>query len=122
MTGRFEPDELRGVDQGASAASSSDLAEAFAAAREIERQVAADDVHPSVGFVDSVMARIVAEPRPQPAIAAGAAVRRGRFRAAIRALADTWEVATSGGRPFAVRAQARRSCSWLSSRLRRWAG
>jgi hypothetical protein len=83
-----------------------EIAEALSTARELDASLAAADVHPSTTFADRVMESIAAEPLPQPAIAAGLAVRRGRVGALVGALADTWRVALSGGRPFAVRAQA----------------
>ncbi|MGZ8528926.1 MAG: hypothetical protein ACXWWR_09020, partial [Candidatus Limnocylindrales bacterium] len=63
-------------------------------------------VHPSSGFADRVMAAVVAQPRPQPAAAAGMALRRGRFGAMLAALADSWRITFSGDHPLAVRAQA----------------
>lgn len=83
-----------------------EIAEALTIARELDASLAAAGVHPSTTFADRVMESIAAEPLPQPAIAAGLAVRRGRVGALVGALADTWRVALSGGRPFAVRAQA----------------
>ena len=62
------------------------------AARTLESQLAARDVHPSAEFADRVMAAVAAEPRPQPAVAAGLATRRGRLRSMSAALADSWRV------------------------------
>jgi hypothetical protein len=100
----FHPNELTGTD--GYEPTPAELAEALATARSVESHLSASDVHPSVGFVDRVMTAIVEEPRPQPATAAGQAMRRGRIRAMVAALADSWRVAFSGGRPLAVRAQA----------------
>ena len=104
MTRPFHPSELSGADGGDP--TSAELGEAHATARAIESQLAAADVHPSTGFADRVMAAIAEEPQPQPAVAAGLALRRGRIGMLFGALADSWRVAFSGGRPLAVRAQA----------------
>lgn len=104
MSRSFHPGELAGAEGGDP--TTTELAEALATAREIEAQLGATDVHPSAGFVDRVMGAVATEARPQPAIAAGMAVRRGRLGAAAAALADSWRVAFTGGRPLAVRAQA----------------
>ena len=104
MTRPFHPAELTGLD--GSAPPQGELAELAPVARRIEAAFGARDVHPSVGFVDRVMSAVASEPVPQPAIAAGLAVRGRRPRALVRSLGDMWRVATTGGRPFAVRAQA----------------
>lgn len=104
MSRPFHPSELSGADGGEP--TSAELGEAQLAARALESQLAAADVHPSADFVDRVMRAVVDEPRPQPAVAAGLAMRRGRFGSMVAALADSWRVAFSGGRPVAVRAQA----------------
>ncbi len=104
MSRPFHPSELSGP--GVAPATSAELAETVATARLLEAQLAAGDVHPTAGFADRVMDAIAEEPRPQPAIAAGLAMRRGRFGTMVAALADSWRVAFSGGRPLAVRAQA----------------
>ena len=103
MTGPFHPRELSGADDDLTVGQ---LAETQATARDLEANLSAADVHPSTAFVDRVMATIASEPLPQPAIAAGSALRGGRLGAMTAALADSWRVAFSGGRPFAVRAQA----------------
>ena len=107
MTRRFRPDELRG-DEGArgGSPSSAELAEALAAARELEALAAAGDVRPSAEFIERVMAVLAGEPLPAPAVAAGRAARAGRLGPALGAFMDLWRVAWSGGRPLAVRAQA----------------
>jgi hypothetical protein len=104
MTRPFHPSELSGAD--GDEPTSAELGEVLATARAIETQLAAADVHPSTGFPDRVMAAVALEPKPQPAVAAGLALRRGRVGALFAALADSWRVAFSGGRPLAVRAQA----------------
>ena len=104
MSRPFHPSELSGP--GAPPASTAELADVEATARLLEAQLAARDVHPSAGFADRVMDAVAGEPRPQPAIAAGRAMRRGRIGAMVAALADSWRVAFGGGRPLAVRAQA----------------
>jgi hypothetical protein len=100
----LRPADLAGADGLEPAAP--EIAEALSTARELDASLAAADVHPSATFADRVMEAIVAEPLPHPAIAVGLAARRGRIGALVGALADTWRVAMSGGRPFAVRAQA----------------
>jgi hypothetical protein len=104
MSRPFHPSELSGAAGGNPG--SGDLAEALATARELEGHLQASDVHPSAGFVDGVMHAIGEEARPQPAVAAGLAMRQGRLRAMAGALGDSWRVAFTGGRPLAVRAQA----------------
>jgi hypothetical protein len=104
MTRPFHPSELSGADGGEP--TSAELGEVLATARAIETQLGAADVHPSTGFADRVMAAVALEPKPQPAVAAGLALRRGRIGTLFAALADSWRVAFSGGRPLAVRAQA----------------
>lgn len=104
MSRQFHPNELTGAD--AVQQTTAELAEALAMARELESRLAATDVHPSSGFADRVMAAVVAQPRPQPALAAAVALRRGRIGEMLAALADNWRVTFSGHHPPAVRAQA----------------
>lgn len=104
MSRPFHPSELSDAD--GSGPTTAELAEALAVARDLEANLAAGDIHPSGAFVDRVMDAVALEPLPQPAIAAGTALRGGRLGAMAAALADSWRVAFSGGRPFAVRAQA----------------
>ena len=104
MSRPFHPSELSGADGGEP--TSAELGEALRAARTLEIP-ARRPGRPSVGRVRrSRHGGVAAEPRPQPAIAAGLAMRRGRLRSMTAALADSWRVAFSGGRPVAVRAQA----------------
>jgi uncharacterized membrane protein YgcG len=104
MSHPFHPSELSGAvgDQP----SSDELGETLAIARALETQLATGGVHASTDFVDRVMSAVAAEPRPQPAMAAGLAMRGGRIGSLAAALGDSWRVAFSGGRPLAVRAQA----------------
>lgn len=104
MSPRFHPSELSGSDAGEP--TTAELGEALATARALETQLVAGDIHPSMDFVDRVMTAVATEPRPQPAIAAGLAMRGGRIGSMVAALGDSWRVAFSGGRPLAVRAQA----------------
>lgn len=104
MSPSFHPSELTGAD--AVQPTTAELAETLSIARELESRLAAADVHPSSGFADRVMAVVVAQPRPQPAMAAGLALRRGRIGAMLSALADSWRIMFSGQHPIAVRAQA----------------
>ena len=62
---------------------------------------------PTVGFEDRVMAAIAAEPAPRLLVRPGRAVRGGlRAARSSRPSATPGGVATGGGRPLAVRAQA----------------
>jgi hypothetical protein len=74
--------------------------------RELEELGDVHGIRPSAGFADRVMAAIVDEPAPQPAVMLGLALRRRRLGAALAAIGDSWRVAFGGPRPFAVRAQA----------------
>jgi hypothetical protein len=104
MTNLFHPSELTGAD--AVEPTTADLAESLSIARELESRLAATDVHPSGGFIDRVMSAVVVLPLPQPALAAGVALRGGRLGAMLAALADNWRITFSGAHPFPVRAQA----------------
>jgi hypothetical protein len=103
-TRRFNPDELiGGADQPPTEA---ELADAFAAARVLEGYASADHVAPTEGFEDRVMAAIATEPAPRVVIRPASGVRGGRAAAFLAAVRDAWAIATRGGRPVAVRAQA----------------
>lgn len=104
MTGPFNQGEIAGADDPKG--TPAEQAAALAVARELEQLAAAGDVRPTEGFADRAWAAIAVEPLPKPATAAGLAARRGSLRGVLAALADTWRVAFSPGRPFAVRAQA----------------
>ena len=104
MSRPFQPGDLTGLD--GVEPTGAELADVASIARQVEGLAASEGVHPSVAFVESVMGAVAVEPLPQPAIAAGIAARRGHFGAMLAALADSWRVATSRDRPFAVRAQA----------------
>ncbi len=97
---RFRPGELAG------GTSAGDDARILATARELEWLAAADDVGPSAGFADRVMAAVAAEPTPRPVAAAATAARRGAPLGVLAAFRDAWRVAWTGGRPLAVRAPA----------------
>ena len=97
---RFRSDEL-GED-----ATAGEQAQIMATARELEWLAAADDVAPTTGFADRVMAAVAAEPTPRPVSAAASAARRGAFLGVLTALGDLWRVAWTGGRPLSARAPA----------------
>ena len=97
---RFRPDELDGD------ATAGEQAEVMATARELEWLAATDDIAPSAGFADRVMVAVAAEPTPRPVRAAASAARRGALFGVLAAFGDVWRVATTGGRPLAVRAPA----------------
>ena len=107
MTGpirRFDPSELAGG--GDPEPSTAELADALAVARELESLTAEPGIRPTAGFEDRVMAAIAAEPAPRLVIRPGSAVRGGRAGALLLAIRDSWGIATTGGRPMAMRAQA----------------
>jgi hypothetical protein len=97
---RFRPSE---IDSDLPAG---EQAEAMAPARELEWLAATDDVAPSAGFTDRVMAAVAAEPTPRPVSAAASATRRGALGGVLAAFVDLWRVAWTGGRPLAARAPA----------------
>jgi hypothetical protein len=101
---RFDAYELMGGEGPEPTAA--ELAEALLAARSLEAHASADLVQPSSGFEDRVMAAIATEPAPRAIIVAGSAVRGGRPAAFIMTLRNAWAIATRGGQPIAVRAQA----------------
>jgi uncharacterized membrane protein YgcG len=102
---RFDPAELRGP--GEPDPSQAEQAEALRAARDLEAVAGlADRIGPTEGFEDRVMAAIAAEPAPRVVLRPAASVRGGRLAALLLAIRESWAVATSGGRPLAVRAQA----------------
>jgi hypothetical protein len=104
---RFDPSELRtSGEPGGSQPSDVELAESLAVARELEALSIADGIRPTEGFEDRVMAAIATEPAPRLVILPSSAVRGGRAGVFLVAIRDAWGVATSGGRPMAVRAQA----------------
>lgn len=99
---RFGRDELIERDERTG---SSELEDATQMGRRIEASVA-PSVRPSADFADRVMAAVAREPLPAPAVAAGAALRRGRLAAVAGAIADGWRVLVGGGYPLAARVQA----------------
>ena len=99
----FRPSELGGSPELIDGAAA--RAELLMTARELERLAASGDVLPGPDFADRVVAAIAREPLPRPTIAAGAAIRGGRGRDLVAAIADSWRIAWSGNRPLAVRTQ-----------------
>ncbi len=104
MGRRFDPAEIR-PDAGPGP-SDAELAEAMLAARELEALGARDAVGPTVGFEDRVMAAIATEPAPRVLVRPGRNVRYGLLGGFAISVRDAWRVATGGGRPVVVRAQA----------------
>src|SRR4051794_12110120 len=108
MTGpmrRFDPAELR--EPGEPAPSQTEQANLLIAGRELEAATRATEaIRPTEGFEDRVMAAIALEPAPRVVIRPGSAVRGGRPAAFLLAIRDAWGIATTGGRPLAVRGQA----------------
>jgi hypothetical protein len=103
---RFDPAELRTSGApGDTQPTDSELARALGIARDLEALAADDGIRPTDGFEDRVMAAIAAEPAPKLVVRPGS--RRGGPLAGFAvAFRDAWGVATGGGRPLAVRAQA----------------
>ena len=110
MTGpgrRFDPAELRTTGAAADAQpSDAELADALGVARELEALASAEAIGPTDGFEDRVMLAIAREPAPRLVIGAASGRRGGRIGAFVASIGSAWGVATSGGRPIAVRAQA----------------
>src|SRR3954464_1841048 len=106
MTGpldRFDPAAIDG-DARLSQAGQGDP---LRAPREVQTAAsAAGTTRPTEGFEDRVMAAIALEPAPRVVIRPGSSVRGGRPAAFLLAVRDAWGIATSGGRPATVRAQA----------------
>lgn len=103
----FDASELRTPGMpGDAPATDAELADALAMARELESLAAAAVSGPTTGFEDRVMAAIALEPPPRLIVRPGSAVRGGSIDAALLAFRQAWAVAFTGGRPFAVRAQA----------------
>jgi hypothetical protein len=104
---RFDASELRTPGMPSEAyVTDAELAEALAMARELESLTAADVSGPTMGYGDRVMAAIRLEPPPRLVVRPASTVRGGSIGAALLAFRHAWAVAFTGGRPFAVRAQA----------------
>jgi hypothetical protein len=101
---RFDASEIR--VPGENDPTVAELASALAAARELEVLDTSDGIRPTDGFEDRVMAAVATQPAPRVAVRPGSAVRGGPVAAFLIAVRDAWGVASTGGRPFAVRAQA----------------
>ena len=106
--GRFDPSELRDLDAEPAEprATDAELADALAIARELDALAAGEPVRPSDGFDDRVMAAIALEPAPRLVVRRASAGRGGPIGAFLVTFGDAWRVATTGGRPAAIRAQA----------------
>jgi uncharacterized membrane protein YgcG len=107
MTGpsrRFDPSELR--TPGAADPSAAELADALGAARDLEALAASEGIRPTEGFDDRVMAAIALEPIPRAVVTGGNVARGTAAGAFLYAVRNAWRVGSTGGRPFAVRAQA----------------
>jgi hypothetical protein len=103
-TRRFDPSEL--VTPGEPGPPAAEQADAMLLARDLEGLAANDLIRPTDGFEDRVMAAIAAEPAPKLVVRPASAVRGGRLGAFLIAVRESWGVASTGGRPTAVRAQA----------------
>jgi hypothetical protein len=100
----FDPAEVHVA--GEPDPSPAESADALSTARELEALAVSAGVRPTDGFEDRVMAAIAVEPLPRVVVRPRGAVRGGLLGAFALAFRDAWGVASSGGRPFAVRAQA----------------
>jgi hypothetical protein len=103
-TRRFDPGELR--VPGEPDPSVAEQADALLAARELEAVASSAIVRPTEGFEDRIMAAIATEPAPRLVARPASAVRGGLIASFLMTVRDSWGVASSGGRPMAVRAQA----------------
>ncbi|MFL5679859.1 MAG: hypothetical protein ACJ77B_04595 [Chloroflexota bacterium] len=97
----FGPDELP-LESGDAA----NLATSLRIGRELDGFAADTSIEPSADFTTRVMAAVAQEPTPRPVAAASRAVAAGRPLGFLAALRDSWRVATTGGRPALIRAQA----------------
>ncbi len=86
--------------------SDAEIAQVMIAARELETLTELDTAGPSVGFEERVMTAIAAEPAPRLRLRSARAVRGGFVVAFLMSVRDAWRLATGGGRPLAIRAQA----------------
>ncbi len=98
----FGPDELDGV----SGILPDELAAETRLARDLEAIAARDGIIASADFADRVMAAVVLEPVPAPAVAAGSALRHAALIGFLASVRDAFRVTFGGGFPTAVRAQA----------------
>jgi hypothetical protein len=97
----FDARELEGAD-----GLTEDIVETTRMARELEVFADRSGAAPTRDFTKRVMAAVAVEPVPAPVRAAGTALRAGSLGAFLASLRDAWRVATGGGFPVAVRAQA----------------
>jgi hypothetical protein len=100
----FQPSELQ--PEVGPGPSDTELADATAAARDLEALAVLDTIVPSVGFDDRVMAAIEVEAPVRLVITSGRTLRGGMLAGFLVSFRDAWRVAAAPGRPFAVRAQA----------------
>lgn len=102
--GPFHPNELGGPDAGASSA---DLADATAAARELEAALSTEGIHPSPEFVTRVMESLASEPAPRAGGFLAGLLASPSLGAFVGSIRGAWAVASGGaGRPMAARGMA----------------
>ena len=102
--GSYRPDEVGGAD---APIRDSELAEAYAAARLLERAMPTDPVTRSGDFSDRVMAAVAQEPAPQPAGFLGALLAHPGPASFVASVRSAWATAAgAAGRPVQVRATA----------------
>ena len=102
--GSYRPAEVGGADAPIRDA---ELAEAYAAARLLERAMPTDPVTRSGDFSDRVMAAVAQEPAPQPAGFLGALLAHLGPASFVASVRSAWATAAgAAGRPVQVRAAA----------------
>ena len=102
--GSYRPAEADGAD---TAIRDSELAEAYAAARQLERAMPADPMTRSGDFVDRVMAAVAMEPAPRAAGFLGAFTAHPGPATFLASIRSAWRTAAdAAGRPFRIRATA----------------
>lgn len=102
--GSYRPAEADGAD---AAIHDSELAEAHAAARLLERAMPADPMTRSGDFVDRVMAAVAMEPAPRAAGFLGAFTAHPGPATFLASIRSAWRTAAdAAGRPFRIRATA----------------
>ena len=102
--GSYRPAEADGAD---AAIHDSELAEAHAAARLLERAMPADPMTRSGDFVDRVMAAVAMEPAPRAGGFLGAFTAHPGPATFLASIRSAWRTAAhAAGRPFRIRATA----------------
>jgi uncharacterized membrane protein YgcG len=101
---RFDPAELN--VPGEPELTTAEAADTLAAARDLETLASDAGIRPTDDFEDRVMAAIAAEPAPRLVATPASAARGGMLGGFLATVRRSWAIASSGGRPVAVRMQA----------------